>query len=135
MWTWAGCTSFGGTNVYPSGGVAAASETTLQTAMASCIQVDASVSGPYFAKSLYLPVESRYRVTAEQQPRRPPWAVCHPCCRSHALSVFSLRAASCLLAVLALGRSPPCTTVSLGKSGPHSFKVAVGCNRRARGSY
>ena len=60
MWSWGGCTDWGGVSAYPSGGLTGISETKLQKAMAACYKYDYdNFRGPYKAKSLYLPDETR----------------------------------------------------------------------------
>ena len=59
MWSWAGCTDFGGVPAYPSGGLSGISEKKLQSAMRACYKYDyENFRGPYKSKSLYMPDET-----------------------------------------------------------------------------
>lgn len=60
MWSWGGCTEWGGVSAYPPGGLAGISEEKLQAAMQVCYKYDYdNFRGPYKAKSLYLPDETK----------------------------------------------------------------------------
>ena len=60
MWSWAGCTEWGGIDAYPAGGLTDLTEEELKDAMKKCYSYDHQhMSGPYKSRSLYMPDESR----------------------------------------------------------------------------
>ena len=68
MWSWAGCTDFGGIDAYPSGGLSPSTPLPiLDSAMKKCLEYDWENSRSFGKnKSLYLPIESELDMNFEQ---------------------------------------------------------------------
>ena len=66
MWSWAGCTDWGGIEAYPAAGLRGLTLAELRAATATCMAYDhQQLSGPYKSKSLYMPEESKLDASFE----------------------------------------------------------------------